>query len=87
MHHFENIFVLEGDVKIHVFGDFLELLLDIWQVDNRIGDIAGQAHHEIFVHDLLADVDDVDIGPGHGVGDTGDDAHLVLAGNGQDTNL
>lgn len=87
MHHFEDVFVLECDIKFHVFGDFVELGLDFFHVDGRVGDVDGHGHDEVLGHDALADVDDVDVGFGHGVGDARDDADPVGARDGDDADL
>ncbi len=87
VHHLEDVFVLEGDVQIEVFGDFCELLVEFVHIGGGVGDVAGHCHDEIVFHDALADVDDIDVGFGHGAADAGDDADLVLAGDGDNAYL
>jgi len=87
MHHLEDVFVLEGDVQVHVFAQAAELFVQLVDVGGGVGDIAGHRHHKVFFHDPLTDVDNVDIGLGNQGADPGDDAHLIDSGNGDNTNL
>lgn len=87
MHHLEDVFVLEGDVQVHVFAEFSELFVQFVHVTGGVSNVAGHGHDEVFFHDSLADVDDVDVGPGHNIADTGDDAHFINTGDGDDAYL
>ena len=87
MHHLKNIFMLEGDVQVHVFAEFGKLFVQFVHVGGRIRYIAGHRHYEVLFHNPLADIDDIDVGFGHNGADAGDDAHLIDAGNGHNANL
>ena len=87
MHHLEDVFVLEGDVQVHVLTEFGQLLVQFVHVAGGVGDVAGHGHDEIFFHDALADIHDIDVGFGHNRADAGDNPHLVDAGDGDNTNL
>lgn len=87
MHHLEDVFVLEGDVEVQLFGDFCQLLLHLIHIGGGLCDVAGHGHNEIVFHDALADVDDIDICLGHCDADTCDDADFVPAGYGNNANL
>ena len=87
VHHLEDVFVLDRDVQVHIAGDFVELFLNLFHVDCRVGDIGGHGHHETLFHDPLADVHDVDVGLGHGHRDPRDDADPVGPRDGDDAYL
>ena len=87
MHHLEDIFMLEGDVQVHVFAELGKLLVQFVHIDGRLGNIAGHRHYEVLFHNPLADIDDIDVGFGHDGADAGDDADLVFSGYGDDAYL
>lgn len=83
MHHFEDSLVLESDLKSKCGCQSVEFGLDFLHACGCLGDVTSHRHHEILVHDLLADIDDVDIGLGHYAADFGDDPHAVFSDHGQ----
>ncbi len=87
VHHLENVFVLEGDVQVHLLAELAKLFVQFIHVSGGVGNITRHRHHEIFFHDPLANIHDIDIRPGHNITDAGDDADLVLARYCHNTNL
>ena len=84
VHGFEDRFCLDADLNFlcvfngnHGFLQVDEVLLVF--VEGAVHD-----HGEVFAHNGLGDVEDVHVAFCEGVGDGGDDAFVVDAGDGED---
>ena len=74
--------------KLHAFvADSVEFFLQVFDVDISFGYVDGHCHDEVVSHNLLVDVDNVDIGFCHCVSEPGDDTDLVYTGYSDDANL
>jgi len=77
VHGFEQCFVLDLDLKAHLFADFVQLGLDILKVRGTVLEIDHHDHYEIAPHHFLGDILDIDIVLVQHVADLRDNAFPV----------
>ena len=78
MHDIEDVFMLCLDVDIDLLALLLERLLQVYEVDLARADLRNHDHVEEAIHDVLIDIEDVDIILGEDLADHRDDADTVL---------
>ena len=81
MHDIEDVFMLCLDVDIDLLALLLERLLQLYEIDLARADLRNHDHVEETIHDILIDIEDVDIILGKDLADHRDDADAVLTNN------
>ena len=82
VHDVEDVFMLGLDLNIDFLALLLERFLEFGQLDLALADLGDHDHVEEPIHDVLVDVQDVDVVLGQDLADHGDDAHAIFADDG-----
>ena len=84
VHRVENFLAGEVDLHPHLSGQSVHLLVQLLVGDAALGDVHQHDHGEHALQDALGDVLDVDVQLTAKARDTGDDAHGVVADDGNE---
>ena len=84
VHGVEEFFVLHADVQREAFARLGEDFEHFFAALRAFGGVDEDDHGEVVVHQLLADVEDVDLVFGQEFGHVVNDADAVFADNGED---
>ena len=82
VHYIEDIGMLRLDIHVDFLTAFLELLLQIHQLNLAAADFCNQNHIKVAIQDVLIDRQNVDIVLGENLANHGDNAYTVFAYNG-----
>ena len=78
VHYIEDIGMLRLDIHVDFLTAFLELLLQIHQLNLAAADFRNQNHIKVAIQDVLIDRQNVDIVLGENLANHGDNAYTVL---------
>ena len=84
VHLLEDLGLLAADLEAHLEADLAEFRRDVLEGTATFREIDDHHHVEVVLHDRLRDVEDVDLGLGEIGAGLCENAHRVLADDGDD---